>query len=152
MKVHVPPVAVAGLAVVAQRWIAPERAHHASRVAALVTASAAAGLGSAAVATFVRHRTTVDPLDPSRASTLVASGPFAVSRNPMYVALIGTLCAHALWRGNVLAGAPILAAWVALDRWQIRPEEKALTALFGDEYARYCERVPRWLGWPLRTT
>lgn len=146
MKVHVPPVAIAGLAVAAQRWIAPERPRRSLRVAAVVMASAAAGLGGGAVATFVTHRTTVDPLDPSRASTLVVSGPFAVSRNPMYVALIGALGAHALWRGTVPAAAPALAAWVALDRMQIRPEEEALTALFGDEYVRYCERVPRWLG------
>lgn len=148
MKVHVPPVVVAGLAFAAQRWVAPRRPSRLRRAAAVVTASAAAGFGVSGVLAFAKHGTTVDPLDPSRASTLVADGPYSVSRNPMYVALVGALGAHALWRGNALAGAPILAAWIALDRRQIGPEEGALAVLFGDEYVRYCDRVPRWIGWP----
>jgi protein-S-isoprenylcysteine O-methyltransferase Ste14 len=34
---------------------------------------------------------------------------------------------------------------VYINRFQIRPEEAALTKLFGAEYAAYCAKVRRWL-------
>ena len=49
MKVHVPPVVVAGLAFAAQRWVAPRRPSRLRRAAAVVTASAAAGFGVSGV-------------------------------------------------------------------------------------------------------
>ena len=38
---------------------------------------------------------------------------------------------------------PLFIAFI--DRFQIRPEERALRARFGEEYERYCARVRRWL-------
>lgn len=119
--------------------------HPVLRAAAIALASASAGLGAASIATFAKQRTTVDPMRPERASALVTSGPFSVSRNPMYVALVGVLGAHALWRGRIDAFLPVVAAWAALDRLQIRPEESVLTGLFGADYAAYTERTRRWL-------
>ena len=62
---------------------------------------------------------------------------------PPVVAAI--LAAFAVWLGQP-ANLVLLAAFVGyIDRFQIRPEEKALSALFGAEYTAYCARVRRWL-------
>ena len=144
MTVHVPPVVIAATGFAAQRRmrsrpVAPLRA------AAVAVAGASAALGAASVVTFAQHRTTVNPARPERASVLVDTGPFAFSRNPMYVALVGMLAAHALWKGRAAAWAPVVTAWAALDRLQIRPEEAALSELFGAAYAHYARTTPRWL-------
>ena len=89
------------------------------------------------------------PIDWSPAF-LMTGGPYAFSRNPMY---IGEL---ALWLGlSVLYGSPAVlagfAVWVAvMQRLAVR-EEVGLEAAFGDLYRRYKTRVPRWIGLPRRT-
>ncbi len=112
----------------------------------------AAGLGLGALALygtvgsqFSMARTTIDPRTPHRTTSLVTSGVFAHSRNPIYVADALILASYAAWLGRPLAllGIPTLAA--ALQP-QIRAEESALGKRFGSEYATYLERVPRWLG------
>ncbi len=144
MNVHVPPVVIAAAGFEAQRRMRSRRILP-LRVASVAVASAAAGLGAASLATFVEHRTTANPARPARASALVSSGPYALSRNPMYVALVAGLAAHALWRGRAVAWAPVLATWAVLDVGQVRPEERAMAELFGADYAAYTERTPRWL-------
>lgn len=94
---------------------------------------------------FYRGRTTVNPTNPAAARRLLTGGVFAVSRNPVYLAMLITLVALALRQGQ---GAGLLAAalffgWVT--RWQIMPEERALTERFGEDYRSYCARVRRWL-------
>lgn len=145
MNVHVPPVVIAAAGFEAQRRMR-SRSVSPLRVAAVCTAATAAGLGVASLVTFAQQRTTVNPAQPARASSLVDSGPYAISRNPMYVALIGILAAHALWRGRTLAWVPVVATWAALDRLQVHPEERALAEVFGKDYARYAATTPRWLG------
>jgi protein-S-isoprenylcysteine O-methyltransferase Ste14 len=94
---------------------------------------------------FRSSGTTVDPLRPERASALVDSGPFALTRNPMYVGMAGLLVAHALLRGSVKALLPVGAFVAVIDRVQIPPEEAAMAANFGADYEAYRSRVPRWL-------
>lgn len=100
--------------------------------------------GSAVVA-FRRHRTTVNPLQPEKASTLVTQGVFQISRNPMYLALLLFLIAWSVWLGNLLALLIALLFVPVLNRLQILPEERALRANFGDAFEQYCQRVRRWL-------
>jgi protein-S-isoprenylcysteine O-methyltransferase Ste14 len=102
-------------------------------------------LDAAALAAFVRARTTVNPLRPEKSSALVRSGAYRLSRNPMYLGLALLLAGWAIWLANALALAllPAFVAW--LDRFQIRPEERALAARFGAEYEAYRARVRRWL-------
>ena len=81
---------------------------------------------------------------------LMTGGPYAFSRNPMY---IGEL---SLWLGlSVLYGSPAVlvgfAVWVAVMRRLAVREEVGLEAAFGDLYRRYKTRVPRWIGLPRRT-
>jgi protein-S-isoprenylcysteine O-methyltransferase Ste14 len=94
---------------------------------------------------FSRAKTTANPMKPEAASSLVADGPYKISRNPMYVGLTLILVAWAIFlcSGWVLAG-PLLFA-VYIRRFQIAPEERALAALFGAEYSEYRTRVRRWL-------
>jgi len=106
---------------------------------------AAGAIGIAGVRAFARARTTVDPLRPERASTLVTSGIYRRTRNPMYVALAIALLAWALWLAHPLALLGVVAFMAWMSRHQIAPEERALQALFGAEFERYCSEVRRWL-------
>ena len=115
--------------------------------AALVAAPALALMGTA-MRQFRSQGTTVDPLRPERASVLVVSGPFALTRNPMYVGLAGLLAAHAVLRGSPRAVVPLAGFVTVIDRTQIPAEESAMATLFGDGYAEYRRRVPRWVGRP----
>jgi len=103
-------------------------------------------LAGASARQFRRRGTTLDPLDPTAASVLVTTGPNAVSRNPMYVGLVGLLAANALRRGSWAALVPVVAFVLVTDRVQIASEEAALLARFGADYEAYRARVPRWLG------
>jgi protein-S-isoprenylcysteine O-methyltransferase Ste14 len=94
---------------------------------------------------FIAAKTTINPLRPSRASALITTGVYAISRNPIYLADLLILTALAIWFGNVLNVA-LLALFVwAINRFQIAPEERALAQLFGEAYAAYRARVRRWL-------
>ena len=105
-----------------------------------------AGIMMAGLWQFRRHRTTVDPMHPELAETLVDSGVFAWSRHPMYVGFVAVLLGAALMFDAAwsLLGPLALAAW--LHRFQIRPEERVLSQRFGAAFDAYCRRVPRWLG------
>jgi protein-S-isoprenylcysteine O-methyltransferase Ste14 len=99
-----------------------------------------------AVVSFVRERTTVNPVHPDRTSRLVVSGLYRLSRNPMYLGLVLSLCGWA-W----LLGSPICLGLVwlfarVLVIVQIAPEEAALREKFGDTYLNYSKRVNRWIG------
>jgi protein-S-isoprenylcysteine O-methyltransferase Ste14 len=94
---------------------------------------------------FIIAKTTINPLRPSHASNLVTSGVFAISRNPIYLGDLLLLAAYAVWLANVI-NIVLLPAFVWLiHRYQIVPEEQALTQRFGSDYENYCLRVRRWL-------
>ncbi|MGE5089888.1 MAG: methyltransferase family protein, partial [Candidatus Levyibacteriota bacterium] len=146
----IPPPAV--LAIVAAAMWLIDRAIDGGRIdaawqgpVAMALLVAGAGVMAMAVASFVARKTTVNPMKPARASRLITGGVFRCSRNPIYVGDLLILAAFAVWLGQP-ANLALLAgfAWY-IDRFQIRPEEKALSARFGAEYAAYCARVRRWL-------
>jgi protein-S-isoprenylcysteine O-methyltransferase Ste14 len=111
---------------------------------AVVLISAGFLIGIAGVVTFRRARTTVDPRKP-RASSLVTWGVYALSRNPMYLGGLIMLLGWALFLSNALAFLFLPAYILYIDRFQIAPEERALTSLFGETYAAYQVRARRWL-------
>lgn len=90
-------------------------------------------------------RTTVDPLHPEKASSLVTTGIYQYTRNPMYVGMAFVLIGGLIRIGNPLCLAGVLFFIWYLDRFQIRPEEEALKKQFGEEFEQYCERVGRWV-------
>jgi protein-S-isoprenylcysteine O-methyltransferase Ste14 len=101
--------------------------------------------GANAFAAFSKAKTTINPVDINAASSLVTTGIYSRSRNPMYVGLTSVLLALSLVLGNVwlLIGPALFVAFIT--RFQIIPEERAMLAKFGEPYAAYCQRVRRWL-------
>ena len=94
---------------------------------------------------FRAFRTTVNPLKLERASAMVTSGVYRVSRNPMYVGMVLLLLAWAVNLSALLpfAGPPIFVLYIT--RFQIQSEERVLKGIFGEEYSAYAARVRRWL-------
>jgi protein-S-isoprenylcysteine O-methyltransferase Ste14 len=145
---RLPPPVIGLAAGVAQRVLTPGAPPptFARRAAAGLTAGAAVGLMGSAVKEFRARGTTVDPIHPERASALVTTGPFALTRNPMYVGMAGLLAAHMIARGSLKALLPVAAFVVVIDRVQIPPEEAAMSQLFAGDYESYRARSPRWVG------
>ncbi len=147
-RLPVPPMIFLGCLVAAWLvdWLMPAAvpfAREPVRIAGAVMIGLGLMLMVWSSSTLNRARTTVLP---HRASTaLVTSGPFAISRNPIYVGNTLILAgfggiANSLWYW--------LAAGVALllvDRLAVRPEEAHLAARFPEEWAAYAARVRRWL-------
>jgi protein-S-isoprenylcysteine O-methyltransferase Ste14 len=99
----------------------------------------------AGIASFKRASTTVDPRQPAKASTLVTSGIYRHSRNPMYLGILLTLIGWAVFLGNVLSLAAAFAFVPYMNRYQIEPEERLLQGKFGREFSAYKARVRRWI-------
>jgi protein-S-isoprenylcysteine O-methyltransferase Ste14 len=90
-------------------------------------------------------RTTVIPR--RSPTSLVTSGLFALSRNPIYLADLMILLGAILWLDAVLA-LPILAGFVWLIRTRfILDEEARLAATFGPEFEHWARHTRRWIGW-----
>ena len=116
------------------------------RVAAAVTiALAGGGFSLAGVISFRRARTTVNPMKPETTSSLVCSGIYGVTRNPMYVGLLLVLVAWAVFLSSAWTLPGPLAFVLYINRFQIAPEERVLSAMFGTGYFAYKSRVRRWL-------
>ena len=98
-----------------------------------------------AVAAFRSSGTTVDPRDPGKASRLVVRGIYRYSRNPMYLGLLFLLLAWAIYLANLPGFAALPLFVFCMNRLQIRPEEAAMEAQFGDAYREYRKSVRRWL-------
>ena len=94
---------------------------------------------------FRAAATTVNPLKPETASSLVTSGVFRYSRNPMYVGLAIILLAWTIYLAAPLSLIGVLGFIAYIQRFQIVPEERAMYKLFGDEFGVYKSRVRRWL-------
>lgn len=97
------------------------------------------------VASFKKAKTTVNPLKPQQASTLVNSGIYQISRNPMYVGFVFFLTALSIFLNSFLfiILTPIFMLYITY--FQIIPEERALETLFSEQYLHYKNTVRRWL-------
>jgi protein-S-isoprenylcysteine O-methyltransferase Ste14 len=99
----------------------------------------------AAGSLFRAVMTTVNPTKPDSTSSLVVSGVYRLSRNPMYVGALLVLAGWAVFLSHPLP-VLFLPAFVAyMNRFQITPEERALSGKFGADYERYKKTVRRWL-------
>ncbi len=92
---------------------------------------------------FRRARTTISPFLESAA--LVTSGPFRLSRNPIYVGMVLGLVGVAIMFGSLTPFVVVPVFVVLIDRGFIAPEERMLNAKFSNEYEKYCRRVRRWV-------
>lgn len=149
LELKVPPPLVALVTGLLMWWAAklvpPLALPGVARIAvAVVFAGVGVGLAMSGVLTFRRAKTTVNPTTPAAASALVRTGVFRFTRNPMYLGLLLCLVAWAIFLSSVLAllSAPLFVVY--MNRFQIAPEERALAALFGDNFAAYKRDVRRW--------
>lgn len=144
---HVAPPVLLVAAALAQTVFARGRTptRRSKTMATLLAAGSAATLVASA-ATLRSHGTTVDAAHPEHTTQLVTSGPYAVSRNPVYLALTGLLVARAIGRRCPAALLPAFGFAAVIGRTQIPREERALRKRFGKRYDRYRVAVPRWLG------
>lgn len=145
----IPPPAV-GLLLAGAMWgvslITPTiHAAPYSQIAAAIVALIGVGFDIAGIVSFRRAKTTVNPLRPEKATSLVSSGIFRITRNPMYVGMLFILVSWALFLSSVWALFGPIVFWLYMNRFQISPEERVLAELFGSDFADYKKRVRRWL-------
>jgi protein-S-isoprenylcysteine O-methyltransferase Ste14 len=114
-------------------------------MAALVMASIGGVVAVAGVAGFRRANTTLNPTKPQTASSLVTAGIYQYTRNPMYLGVLLVIVGWAAFLSSFWALVGPLAFALYITRFQILPEERALSGLFGSEYLAYQSRVRRWL-------
>ena len=100
---------------------------------------------AAAVSSFKKQKTTVNPISIENASSLVISGIFKYSRNPMYLGMSFVLFGLA-FKFNVIGGLLFTGIFMLfITIFQIKPEEVAMEKLFGQEWKDYTKNVRRWL-------
>lgn len=150
LELKVPPVlvvAIAALLMWAAAWLLPALAIALpGRVPAAIAAVLVGFLCTAAgVVEFRRARTTVNPLKPRDASSLVAGGIYRLTRNPMYLGFALALLGWGVFLANPVSIAVLFLFVAYMNRFQIVPEERALEALFGDAFAAYRSKVRRWI-------
>ena len=92
---------------------------------------------------FQKHRTSVVPK--RTPNTIITSGPYKYSRNPIYVADAIVLIGYVLTLGSVISFVLVPAfAWVIRKRF-INGEEVGIRAEFGQAYEDYCQQTRRWI-------
>jgi protein-S-isoprenylcysteine O-methyltransferase Ste14 len=150
LELKIPPLAV-GFIIGTLMWLAKRAvpalnfAFPGRHVVATVVAIAGAIIIGLGIASFRRADTTVNPMKPDTASTLVVSGIYHVTRNPMYLGFFVILIGWAIHLSNALSFGLLPAFVLYMNRFQIEPEERALTSLFGPAFESYRSRVRRWL-------
>lgn len=86
------------------------------------------------------------PIQPTRPTTaFITTGPFAYSRNPIYLAMTAFLFGLAFFADSLWFFLAIPIAMVSVGRLAIRPEEAYLEDKFGDTYRDYRSKVRRWI-------
>ncbi len=110
-----------------------------------LTALGGLAFSLAGMLAFRSAETTINPLKPQTASTLVTTGVYRLTRNPMYVGLLLVLVSWATYLSSAWAFFGPVAFVLYITRFQILPEEQALIGLFGQEFDEYRRRVRRWL-------
>lgn len=102
-------------------------------------------LDVAAFRQFRKHRTSMMPT--RAASNLIVDGPFAKSRNPIYLGNTLVILGAGLLFGVAWLLPAALAAAFSVQKLAIEPEEAHLEASFGTAWRDYAARTPRWLVW-----
>lgn len=127
--------------------VAPEAIGWPQAAGAVVTLGGAL-LAAWCIASFVRvGRGTPAPFDPPR--RLVARGPYARIRNPMYVGAVLALAGAALFYQSLALLAYATVFVLVAHAFVVLYEEPTLRDTFGGDYESYCRRVGRW--WPRRS-
>jgi protein-S-isoprenylcysteine O-methyltransferase Ste14 len=150
LELKVPPPVVA-LLIGAAMWFASpsgpslELSFLVRGISAIVVAVLGGAVSFAGDLQFRRAKTTVNPLRPENASSLVTSGIYRFTRNPMYLGLLFVVVGWAVFLSSAWALVGPVVFVLYIGRFQIAPEERVLSAKFGAAYSNYTSQVRRWL-------
>jgi protein-S-isoprenylcysteine O-methyltransferase Ste14 len=98
-----------------------------------------------AARSFKKDKTTINPLSPEQATKLVTDGIFKYSRNPMYLGMTLVLGSMAVFF-NLLGGVILIALFcLYITKFQIIPEERAMSNLFSQDFNKYKQATRRWI-------
>jgi protein-S-isoprenylcysteine O-methyltransferase Ste14 len=87
----------------------------------------------------------VNPLSPEQATKLVTDGIFKYSRNPMYLGMVFILSSLAVFF-NLIGGIILIALFCFyITKFQIIPEERAMSNLFSQDFNKYKQATRRWI-------
>ena len=149
-----PPGQVTGIvAVLVLERLVPSHARGPSTpLRALGAGILAGGVAVNVWATAERRRHADGEYDMEHPQSLVTTGPYALSRHPMYVGWWLIHLGVGLLRGSAWVAATVPAATL-VEHLGVLAEERGLAREFGAEFARYRERVPRYavptrIDWP----
>ena len=92
---------------------------------------------------FFKAKTTLRP--DRGANALIRSGPFAYSRNPLYLAVMIVILGVGVWVNSLWILGMLIPLFFVMSRAVIAPEEAYLESRFGQEYLDYKKSVRRWL-------
>ncbi len=92
---------------------------------------------------FARAKTSVRP--DRRANALIRTGPFAYSRNPLYVAVVLLILGVGVWVNSTWIWVMVAPLVLVMNTAVIVREERHLEQRFGREYIDYKRAVRRWL-------
>lgn len=92
---------------------------------------------------FRRARTTVRPDRPT--TTIIQTGPYRLSRNPVYLAMTLLHLGVAVWANSLWLLVTLALTLGVMSAGVIAREERYLERKFGDAYRAYKENVRRWL-------
>jgi protein-S-isoprenylcysteine O-methyltransferase Ste14 len=150
LELRIPPPVIALISVAMMIWLQGfyplSLLQSAGAVAfALATGCVGCFVMAGGLVAFRQARTTVNPLQPGKTTTLVTTGVYRYTRNPMYLGMALVLAGIAIYLAELTAFL-MLALFVRfISRYQIQPEERILAEKFGDDFQEYMDRVGRWL-------
>lgn len=94
---------------------------------------------------FKVANTTVNPTKPESSSNLVQSGIYKYTRNPMYLGFAFFLFGLGFLLDNIISFFLVFAFIGYMTIFQIKPEEKVLSKIFGKQFQQYKINTRRWL-------
>ena len=148
MNNKIPPPIVTlffGLCIYLSRSYFPEFSNSVLNLLSIISFVVGIFVFAAAVSSFKKQKTTVNPISIENASSLVVSGIFKYSRNPMYLGMSFVLLSLT-FKFNVIGGLFLTGIFMLfITIFQIKPEEVAMEKLFDQEWKNYTKNVRRWL-------
>ena len=148
MSNKIPPPIVTlffGLCIYLSRPYFPEFSSSLLNSLSVISFAVGISIFVAAVSSFKKQKTTVNPISIENASSLVVSGIFKYSRNPMYLGMSFVLLSLT-FKFNVIGGLFLTGIFMLfITIFQIKPEEVAMEKLFDQEWKDYIKNVRRWL-------
>ena len=142
-----PPIVtlVFGLAIYFSRSIFPDFSNAIFNIISMLLIISGPFILISAVRSFKAHQTTITPINIDKATSLVQSGTFKYSRNPMYLGMVMILLGLVLMF-NLIGGILFTLLFaIYITKYQIRPEEEVMERLFGEDFLKYKNSVRVWL-------